>query len=189
LKQINFTHFPLKLFVFGFTAFILFWYIIFYKVNFFHTFEHEITHILAGLLFLKKPAEFWVRENVGGAVQLYGNNFVIQLAPYFLPTLSFLLLPLSLLIQPQYLPYYFLILGFFTSYHIISTLHEFSYNQPDIQHAGKIFSTVFLMLMNVICYGVLLAFVLGSFEGSVNYLESGLLFAIDKSDSISLLVK
>jgi hypothetical protein len=137
-----------------------------------------MTHLLVGLLFLKNPAAFWATENEGGFVQLYGHNFIIGLAPYFLPTISFILMPVNFLIRAKFLPHYFFVLGFFTAYHILSTIKEFGYWQPDIQQAGKIFSTIFLILMNIVCYGIILAFVFNGFEGSWHFLKNGFLYSI-----------
>lgn len=169
----------LRCFLFGICVSFILWIIVIRRAEFFLTFEHEMTHLLIGLLFFKNPVAFWATESEGGFVQLYGHNFIIGLAPYFLPTISFLLMPAIFIIQAKYLPHFFILLGLTTGYHIFSTIREFNYNQPDIQNCGKIFSTLFLILMNIICYGILLAFVLGGFSYVGYFLKSGCLFSFE----------
>ncbi len=177
-KYFNFENIFFKAFLFGAVVFLILWILIIHRAKFFLTFEHEMTHLLMGLLFFKNPAAFWATDTEGGFVQLYGHNFIIGLAPYFLPTISFILMPVIFLIRAKFLPHYFFILGFFTAYHILSTIKEFGYWQPDIQQAGKIFSTIFLILMNIVCYGIILAFVFNGFDGSWHFLKNGFLNSI-----------
>ena len=158
-------------FAIGFGVFFALWSAVLRTKYFYSTFEHELTHLLVGLLFLKKPVGFKATSQEGGVVTLYGGNFVITLAPYFLPTLSFLLLPLYLVIQPTFYPYFFGILGFLTSYHILSTLQEFRYTQPDIQKAGPVFSTFFLIFSNLLFYGMILMFLDRRFTGIGQFLK------------------
>ena len=53
------------------------------------TFEHEITHLLIGLLFLKIPVGFRVSAHAGGEVRQIGRGTTgqiwVTLAPYFFP--------------------------------------------------------------------------------------------------------
>ncbi len=160
-----------KEFAIGFGVFFILWIGVLRKKYFYSTFEHELTHLLVGLLFLKKPVGFKATAREGGVVTLYGGNFIITLAPYFLPTLSFLLLPLYLVIQPTFYPYFFGILGFLTSYHIFSTIQEFRYTQPDIRKAGPVFSTVFLIFANILFYGMILFFLDRRFAGIGEFLK------------------
>jgi hypothetical protein len=146
----------------------------FRRLGFFMTFEHEVTHLIVGLLFFKGPESFRASGGEGGEVRLYGNNFVIKLAPYFLPTLAlpFLLIPAILL--PAYEPISFGLLGFVVAYHIFSTIHETSPRQPDIKESGYVFSALFLPVANVICYGTILAFALEGYDGIVRLWIEGL---------------
>ena len=159
----------------GFILFIPIWFLFLKKKHFYSTFEHEFTHLFVALLFFKKPAGFNVTENEGGVVQLYGSNFLITLAPYFLPTITFLLMPIYLLIKPEFYNYFFLIIGYFTSYHVFSTIDEFSYKQPDIIKSGKVFSTIFLIFANIWVYGFLLSFVAGGFKETWVFIKHGIL--------------
>ena len=159
----------------GFGIFIPLWFTWLKNKHFYSTFEHELTHLLVGLLFFKKPAHFTVTRDAGGETGLYGGNFLITLAPYFLPTFSFLMLPLYLIILPKFYLYYFILFGFVVAYHVLSTIQEFSYSQPDIIICGKIFSTIFLVFTNILVYGFLIIFVSGGFERGGIFLKQGFL--------------
>jgi hypothetical protein len=169
----------IRFFLIGFMIFIPLWFLWIRNHHFFSTFEHELTHLLVALLFLKKPAGFMVTENQGGVTSIYGNNFLITLAPYFLPTIAFLMLPVYLIIKPEFYNYLLLIIGYFTSYHVFSTIQEFSYKQPDIIQSGKAFSTVFLIFANVFVYGYLLSFVIGGFELGWLFIKTGFMNTVN----------
>ena len=162
-----------RFFSFGFVCFIPLWLFLRNKTSFYATFEHEFTHLIVGLLFLKKPGDFRATERAGGYTSLYGSNFVISLAPYFLPTLVFLLLPLHLWLDVGYYRYYFVVLGFLTAYHIFSTWDEFGFHQTDITKHGKLFSCSFILFGNIFSYGVLLAFIIGGFRYSWIFIRDG----------------
>lgn len=141
------------------------------------TLEHELTHAIAGLPFLIIPSAMRVTATRGGHVKqiwigpawlipLYGPGHVLStLAPYFLPTISYLLIALSLFIVQSKTPWFFMTLGFMTAFHLATTWTETRYRQPDIQQAGIIFSTVFLPVANFIVLGGLMAFVTTGTKG------------------------
>ena len=172
-KGITLTQQSLKFFLIGFGVFLPIWFGGFKRNHFFSTFEHELTHLLVGLLFFKKITRFHATENEGGHIALYGSNFLITLAPYFLPTFTILLLPLYLIINAEFYRYFFALLGFLTSYHVFSTLREFGFHQTDITKTGKLFSCIFLVFSNIVCYGFILAFVIGGFYNGWLFLKNG----------------
>jgi hypothetical protein len=168
-----------RYFMIGFLGYIPLWFIIFRKKYFFSTFEHELTHLLVGLIFFKKPAFFTATDGEGGVTGMYGNNFIITLAPYFLPTFTYLLLPLYLVIDHRFYQYYFLVLGLITSYHVFSTWQEFGFHQTDITKSGKVFSCIFLAFANIFVYGILISFVIGGFKNSWHFMKNGVFFSYD----------
>ncbi|MBN1327627.1 MAG: M50 family metallopeptidase [Candidatus Cloacimonetes bacterium] len=173
-KFIDTSRESVRFFALGFAGFLPVWFLVLRRHYFYSTFEHEFTHLIVGLLFLKKPAGFEATERDGGVTVLYGSNFVITLGPYFLPTFVFLLFPLYLAINSQCLKYYFLVLGLLTSYHIFSTIQEFSYRQPDIIKSGKVFSTIFLIFTNILSYGIIITFVAGGFKMTGDFIVGGI---------------
>ena len=168
----------IQYFLVGFGIFIPLWLFWLRSNQFYSTFEHELTHLLVGLLFLKKPAHFTVTSHEGGETGLYGKNFLITLAPYFIPTFAYLLLPFYLIINSEYHLPYFTVLGFMVSYHVLSTIQEFSYRQPDIATSGKLFSTIFLIFANIFVYGFLIMFTIGGFATGGQFIRAGFLESI-----------
>jgi len=168
-----------KFFLIGFAVFLPFWFAWLRKNHFYSTFEHEFTHLFVGLLFFKKPAFFSATESDGGVTGMYGNNFIITLAPYFLPTFVYLLLPVYLIIDHRFYQYYFAVLGFLTSYHLLSSLQDFGFHQTDITKSGKVFSCIFLTFANIFIYGILFTFVIGGFKFSWTFIKGGFLGSLD----------
>jgi len=164
----------------GFAIWSILWLLFWKKWGFFSILEHEITHMIVGMCFLHRPKKLMVVENEGGWVQLAGVNFIITLAPYFLLTLCFLMLPLYLVIQPRYIAPYFFVMGVFTSYHTLSTIRETRINhQPDIVFTGKYFSLVVIILGNIFCYGFILAFIQAGFSSSSIFIEKGWHYSLE----------
>lgn len=140
------------------------------------TLEHELTHLLIGLLFLKIPVGIRVSAHEGGEVRQIGLGTTgqtwISLAPYFFPTISLAVLVVA----------YFAdlntrillgILGWTTAFHLVSNWGETSFRQPDLHKAGLFKSILILPLMNLICYGAVFAFVAGGAKGFGNFWSEG----------------
>ena len=174
LKIVDINQATVQYFIIGFIGFIPLWFLYMKDKHFYSTFEHELTHLLVGLLFLKNPAHFTVTSHSGGETGLYGGNFVITLAPYFLPTLAFIMLPFYLIISAEFQLHFLAVFGFVVSYHVFSTIQEFSYSQPDIASSGKLFSTLFLIFANILVYGYILMFIAKGFETGSKFLVNGM---------------
>jgi len=173
VKLLNLRHHNLLMFLIGLGISFPLWIFFISRLSFFNTFEHELTHMLTGLLFLKKPEKFVASEDLGGLIAYAnGGNFLISLTPYFFPTFTYLFLPLFALIKAQFIPYCFLLLGFLTGYHLFSTMAEFSLQQPDIQKTGTLFSILFLIPAFIITHLFILVFVLGYWTGLKTYVLS-----------------
>jgi hypothetical protein len=142
-------------------------------LEFFMTLEHELTHLIVGLLFLKRPHSLRASATGHGEVVLYGDNFVILLAPYFLPTISLALMPLPLVLRGELLAGYFALLGLTVGYHVLSTVHELSPRQTDIARSGFAFSALFLPVANLVCYCSLVAFAVDGYPGAWRFLRDG----------------
>ncbi len=160
-------------FLIAFIASSLFFFIFSKEGGFFSIFEHEITHIFWGILFLKSPRRLLVEKNVGGEVEIYRGNFLIILAPYFFQTINFLLLPLYFFIKESYYFIFFIIFGIALGYHTSSTIKEFSLNQPDLKIVGILFSIVFLIFANIVTYGFLFSLVVGGWELAASFIKNG----------------
>lgn len=144
--------------------------------NYLATLEHEMAHLLVGLLFLKIPVGIRVSAHEGGEVRQVGLGTTgetwITLAPYFLPTLPVAILLVALIVEiPE--AYVMGAIGFATFYHLLTNWAETSFRQPDLKKAGAVKCVLILPLMNVICYGAILAYVGGGREGFVDFWSQG----------------
>lgn len=141
------------------------------------TLEHELTHLLVGLIFLKIPVGIRVSAHAGGEVRQIGRGTTgqiwITLAPYFFPTVS-----IAVLIFAYFTDLNALltlgILGWTTAFHLISNWGETSFRQPDLQKAGIVKTILILPVMNLICYGAVLAFVAGGSKGFGDFWLAGI---------------
>ncbi|HVE58030.1 MAG TPA: M50 family metallopeptidase [Pyrinomonadaceae bacterium] len=130
--------------------------------NYLETLEHELTHLLIGLLFLKIPVGIRVSAHEGGEVRQIGRGTTgqtwVTLAPYFFPTISLFVLIFAYFIDLN--PKTFLaVLGWTAAFHLVTNWSETSFRQPDLQKAGVLKTLLILPVMNLISYGSILAFV------------------------------
>lgn len=166
-------------FVIGCSLFAGFWMIFRRFLQVVCTFEHELTHLIVGLLFLKIPKSFNVTFTQGGYVEMYGGkNFLVTLAPYFLPTVCYLMLPLVWFLPAQSLPIFFGILGASVAFHLLSGWQEFHFKQSDLHDAGLIFSVLFLPVANLMFFGAILALVIGGNDNFFGFWKQGLVNGI-----------
>ncbi|HLM03036.1 MAG TPA: hypothetical protein VK400_18440 [Pyrinomonadaceae bacterium] len=144
--------------------------------SYLQTLEHELTHLLVGLVFLKIPVGIRVSAHEGGEVRQIGlgttGHTWVTLAPYFLPTVSLAVLIFA----------YFAglnsrlvlgILGWTTAFHLVTNWSETSFRQPDLQKAGLLKTLLILPVMNLICYGSVLAYVGGGAKGFGGFWSEG----------------
>jgi len=166
-------------FLLGTTVFILVWFVgqrlMPRVVSYLTTLEHELTHILVGLLFLIRPVSIRVTATQGGEVVLTGSNIWITLAPYFLPTISFLILPFAWLAGSKGERILLMLLGASVVYHLLSTWSEIGVVQSDFRKAGTLQSLWLVPVANLICYGMILAFVVDASRGIAHFTSAGLL--------------
>ncbi len=144
--------------------------------SYLETLEHELTHLLIGLLFLKIPVGIRVSAHEGGEVRQIGLGTTgqtwVTLAPYFFPTISLFVLLFAYFIDLN--PTIFLaVLGWTTAFHLVTNWSETSFRQPDLQKAGILKTILILPVMNLISYGSILAFVAGGRKGFGNFWFEG----------------
>lgn len=163
-------------FAIGFVSFAVFWAIFKRFLQVICTFEHELTHLIVGLLFLKIPKSFNVTFTQGGYVEMYGGkNFLVSLAPYFLPTVCYLMLPLVWFLPTKSLPVFFGVLGVSVAFHLFSGWQESHLGQSDLHEAGLIFSGFFLPVANLMFFGAILALVIGGNDKFFGFWKQGLI--------------
>jgi hypothetical protein len=167
----------------GFFGFWLVWQLFKRHLQVICTFEHEVTHLIFGLLFFKRPKGFKVTMREGGHVKLSGSNFLIYLAPYFFPTVSYFLLLFLYFVPVDYLPVFYGILGASLAFHLVSTWSELHLKQTDLQKSGILFSLAFLPVANLIFYGALVVLIFGRKEDFLKFWTTGV------SESFGLFLK
>jgi hypothetical protein len=145
---------PLPLLAFG-GGFVL-WMIIFLAMSQgarSYVLAHELTHALWAKLFGKKVLSMRVGSE-SGAVTVSGTNMWITLAPYFFPLYSVLAVAVYYLVglftdvEPWHTPW-LAVVGFTWAFHVTFTLSTLMTHQSDIQSCGRLFSYVFIYLMNI----------------------------------------
>ncbi len=144
--------------------------------SYLETLEHEMTHLVVGLLFLKIPVGLRVSAHEGGEVRQIGRGTTgetwIALAPYFFPTVSIAVLALAYLAGLKD-SWTVGALGWTTAFHLVSNWGETSFRQPDLQKAGLLKTLLILPVMNLICYGAVLAFVAAGGGGFLSFWSDG----------------
>lgn len=144
------------------------------RLVFFTTFEHELTHNIWALLFFRKPVGFHVyAKGHGKFSHRPGGTFsdlMICLSPYFFPTACYLWLPFHLICKEELLGTYFLVMGIFFGYQIMSTIHETGTHQTDITTHGILYSFSIFVPLYIVFHGVILAHLAGGWTGIANFL-------------------
>jgi hypothetical protein len=142
------------------------WIIRRWRTTLLSTVEHEVTHALFAIMTLHRVVELKATWSCGGHVRIIGQgNWLITVAPYFFPTVCFVLIPVF-----QLLPFFppniaDAIVGAAFVYHITSTMRETHGEQTDLKLVGYLFSTMFLPTANLVCHGAVLAFAYGGISG------------------------
>ncbi|CAN5306309.1 hypothetical protein BH10ACI1_BH10ACI1_01850 [soil metagenome] len=140
------------------------------------TLEHELTHLLIGLIFLKIPVGFRVSAHEGGEVRQIGLGTTgqtwVTLAPYFFPTISLAVVAFAYFADLN-TKILLAILGWTTAFHLVTNWSETSFRQPDLQKAGFLKTILILPVMNLICYGAIFAFIAESSKGFGNFWLEG----------------
>ena len=129
-----------------------------WRVGWLSTLEHELTHCLFAWLTGNKVGEIKVTLRDGGYMTYTGSpNWLIDVAPYFFPTLTVVLLLLAPVFPSLNVTWCQLAIGISLAYHATSTLTETHPGQTDLQKAGFVFSWMFLPSANLACLGLTLA--------------------------------
>ena len=138
------------------------------------TLEHECTHALVGLLFGKIPVSMRVSAWEGGEVKLRGGtNLWISLAPYFFPTLSFLVILAALISGYGNSVYFYAILGWTIAFHLITNWQETSFRQTDLKQAGYLTSLLVLPIANLLTYGAVFNLVFSDKQSFFSFWREG----------------
>jgi hypothetical protein len=118
-----------------------------------YVFGHELTHVLAAWIFESRVRRFRVSSR-GGHVLLSDVNFVITLAPYFVPLYALCVALLYgasqwLFDYPPLRVWFLLFLGAAYAFHVTLTGHALQTEQTDITSQGWFFSVIIIWLGNL----------------------------------------
>ena len=154
---------------------VLFFMLPFLGGSFLAIMEHELTHMLFAILTGHKPVDLEVNQNKGGYLSFQGEgNWLIALAPYFFPTFAFVVMLASLVYMGMDKPLpdlYWAVFGTMCGYHLASTILEIHPAQTDFKMAGYVFTIAFLPGINLIVYGLLLAYACAGWSGIPSFLS------------------
>lgn len=144
-----------------------------WRVDWLSTLEHELTHCVFAWLTGNQVGEIKVTIKNGGHMTVIGSpNWLIDVAPYFFPTLTvalLLLLPLLPALSPSWCQ---AIIGISLAYHATSTITETHTGQTDLQKAGFVFCWMFLPTANLVSLGMALAGARAGWSGIRHWFDS-----------------
>jgi hypothetical protein len=88
-------------------------------------------------------------------VVLTKTNFLINLAPYFFPIYTFIVVIIYTILRSfdlaqKLFVYIIFALGFTFSFHIALLIYAFSLGQSDVKKTGRVFSLTLVVLFNII---------------------------------------
>lgn len=115
---------------------------------------HELSHAIAGLLMGAKVGRMKVGKG-GGHVELSKSNFIISLAPYFVPFYTGLAIAIwyglgFFFDLDPYESWWMGLVGLTWGFHITFTIYMLTQEQPDVMQNGRIFSYVTIYLANLL---------------------------------------
>lgn len=123
----------------------------------FSTLEHEMTHAFFAIISFNRVVGLSATGHAGGVMQYQGyGNWLITISPYFVPSLSLLVLLGLSIAKPTFYPVLLFLMGFTLAYHLQSTLQETHLGQTDLQKSGWLFVILFLPTANLLMLLVLL---------------------------------
>ena len=177
------------MFLLGTIAFFILYSLLSNKLQYFSTFEHELTHNIWALLFFKKPRGFHVNTDGSGLFEWSGSSGLLSkvfilLSPYFFPTITMFLILLSLIIKDGFISIFFLVIGISFGYHIVSTIKEIHLEQTDITENGYFTSFNTIVLMSLIMNGVVIAFINNGYNGIAEFFISAYMYGYNLVISI-----
>jgi hypothetical protein len=120
--------------------------------------EHELTHTVFAWLTFHRVIGLGAALRSGGHIRYVGKgNWLIAIAPYFVPLFSLVLVGVVSLLPHRYLGYGSAALGVTVAYHLLSTWPASHRHQSDLREVGFLFRLVFLPAANALVYGLLLS--------------------------------
>jgi hypothetical protein len=175
-------------FILGFAGYVVGWWLLFRKRSWgsaFSTLEHELTHALFAVLTFHRVKSIRTTWRQGGVMQFEGGgNWLITIAPYFVPTLSLVVMAVMFFLDDGGPHWLHIGLGATVSYHATSTWIETHREQTDLQEVGFLFAFLFLPAANVLSYGLIMAVVVGGWPAGSGYMDAAYSSALALASSL-----
>lgn len=155
----------LDYFTWGIVIYVIL-HLLFYKPTYFYVLGHEAVHAGMAWIFGGKIKSFKVSED-GGAVKTDKSNFIIELAPYFIPIYAIIITAVYFVIASSYAingALFVFLIGFALAFHIISTIEIMKIRQPDIVKSGYFFSIIMVYVINIIVIALIFSLVFPGFS-------------------------
>ena len=136
--------------------------------NKFLTFEHELTHAIFCFFTFKDDIRIDINSTKPGVAGTCsyknGTNWMIQLAPYFFPTLTLFIATIYLVIDIKYYLILDVLMGYTIAYHLKTNVMELMVSiqgsqDSDTQKAGRIFSLIVIPPLNLLIFGIIFVFI------------------------------
>ena len=157
----------------AFYALLWLWLIRGWRVTFFSTLEHEVTHAIFAWLTFHRVIGLKSTWKDGGHVVYRGiGNWLITSSPYFVPTICIFLIALFAWVPIFSQSIEEAIIGAAFAYHVTSTYRETHRNQTDLQQLGFLWCFLVLPTANLVINGLVLAHAMGGTAGMSGYLRS-----------------
>jgi hypothetical protein len=132
------------------------------KVGFWTIVEHELTHALFAWATFHRVVGFSAMRSGGHMRYLGRGNWLIAIAPYFVPTFTLIAIVVLAVLPPKHLAVGAVVLGVTVAHHVLSTWSEAHRHQTDLREVGWLWSWMFLPSINAFVLGVVLAFAAGT---------------------------
>ncbi len=174
-----FTHFAelwTNWFIYGVLFYVILYAVLLWaKLGFLETFEHELAHMVMGYLFFHDIKHFAADWRHWGFVQFDRTpNTLIILAPYFLPVFSLPFLLVKPFVTPAAHDFINSFLGLTLAFHLISMFRGFSPRQSDIYRVGLKSALIIVFVCNCIFTVVTLGFALEQYAHVGAYFKDSL---------------
>jgi len=132
------------------------------RVGWWSIVEHELTHAVFAWATFHHVVGFSAMR-VGGHVRYIGRgNWLIAIAPYFVPTFTLAVIAAISWIPSIPLTVGGFVLGVSVAHHILSTWSETHRHQTDLREVGWLWSLLFLPSINAFTLGIILAYASGT---------------------------
>lgn len=176
----------------GFVVGLILDHILFRKIPGLETFEHELTHAIAAMMFFRRVTGFSVTRHRGGHCVhtgsfggRFGDDF-ITMAPYVLPTFTFLSVMIRPLLPAGAFPWFDIWVGLTFGFHILSNLREIrqswsrdwfvsssgEYAQTDLGKSGLVFSFLYIPIVSLVILGLMAAVLANGYRGVLIWVDA-----------------